>query len=81
MNKRAASNRINCFNILSHFLNLKTAFKFMKIFILWISLSFEIYGLSWRFFKQTKLVFSYQNGNLINNSLATIYDLALDLTF
>ncbi len=41
----------------------------------------QIYGASWRFFKQNKLVFSYQNGNIYGNGHADIYDLSLDVSF
>ncbi len=41
----------------------------------------QIYGLSWRFFKQNKLVFSYQNEKLGNKSATNIYDLAIDISF
>jgi len=41
----------------------------------------QIYGVSWRFFKQNKLVFSYQNGALYKTPVSNIYDLALDISF
>ena len=41
----------------------------------------QIYGVSWRFFKQNKLVFSYQHGSLYNTPKSNIYDLALDVSF
>ncbi len=41
----------------------------------------QIFGASWRFLKQNKLVFSYQNGSLFNGYKTNIYDLALNISF
>ena len=41
----------------------------------------RIYGVSWRFLKQNKLVFSYQDSSLFNMPKSNIYDLALDISF
>ncbi len=41
----------------------------------------QIYGISWRFYKQNKLVFSYQKSNSFGNASTKIYDLAVDISF
>ena len=41
----------------------------------------QIYGISWRFFKQNKVVFTYQKGGSFTNSDTRLYDLALDVSF
>ena len=41
----------------------------------------QIYGASWRFYRQNKIVFSYQNGDIFGNTKARIYDLAIDVSF
>jgi len=41
----------------------------------------QIYGISWRFYKQNKLVFSYQENNSFGNTSTKIYDLAVDISF
>ena len=42
----------------------------------------QIYGASWRFFRQNKLVFSYQYGNPVwGKQNISIYDLAVDVSF
>jgi len=41
----------------------------------------QIYGFSWRFLKQNKLVFSYQNEISYDGPEVNIYDLALDISF
>ncbi len=41
----------------------------------------QIYGISWRFFKQNKLVFSYQNGKPFGKPTVYVYDMALDISF
>jgi hypothetical protein len=40
-----------------------------------------IYGPSWRFFQQNKLVFSYQKSNSFGSTRTKIYDLAVDISF
>ena len=41
----------------------------------------QIYGVSWRFLKNNKLVFSFQNGKPFRGPRMHVYDLALDISF
>jgi len=41
----------------------------------------QIYGISWRFLKQNKVVFTYQKGAAFANTDIRLYDLALDVSF
>ena len=41
----------------------------------------QIYGISWRFFKGNKLVFSCQNGKSFGQPRIRVYDMALDISF
>ncbi len=41
----------------------------------------QIYGLSWRFLNNNKLVFTFQNGKPFHEPRIRIYDLALDISF
>ncbi len=41
----------------------------------------QIYGISWRFFEQNKLVFSYQRNKPFDRPVTHSYDMALDISF
>jgi hypothetical protein len=41
----------------------------------------QLYGASWRFFKENKLVFTFQKGSSSGKKPVSVYDLALDISF